>query len=161
MPKKAYVHHFDVEDDEDKITKERIQYLKDNYTLEDFMKYDKTQEVLEQNYIWQCDKYCDTILNNFYKAEVEYCKADLSTLFYNEEYNDHLSDFCAIVFRHVKPVYDLDNIYYDEALCNGFIKYHEEHINDGEEERLRKQRENYKKMANAGKKFDWGTKTYK
>ena len=161
MPKKIYTHYFDVDDDEDKILEERVQYLKDNYTLEDFLKYDKTREVLEQNYIWQFDKECEIILNNFYEGEVEFCQADLSTLFYNESNNEHLSDFCAIVFHHVKPKYDLDNIYYDEGLCKSFLIYHEEHINDAEEERLKKQRDSYKKMDNAGKKFDWGTRTYK
>mgnify|MGYP006210869767 CR=1 FL=1 len=161
MPKKKYVHYFDVENEDDKNLEERIDYLKSNYTLDDFLKYDKTREVLEQHYIWDFDKECDFIINNFYKGEVDFCKADLSTLFNNESNYDHVINFRSIIFRHVKPKYNLDNVYYDEGLCRGFITYHEEHVNDDEEERLREQRENYKKTSNAGKTFDWGAKTYK
>jgi hypothetical protein len=161
MPKKKYVHYFDVENEDDKNLEERIDYLKSNYTLDDFLKYDKTRDVLEQNYIWDFDKECDSIINNFYKSEVDFCKADLSTLFNNESNYDHIANLRSIIFRHVKPKYNLDNVYYDEVLCRSFITYHEEHVNDDEEKRLRIQRENYKKMSNAGKTFDWGTKTYK
>jgi len=161
MPKRTINLHYDNDPDEDSALQNRIESMENNYTLEDFMKYDKTRDILEQNYIWEFEKVCEETLNHFYESEVDFCKADLSTLFNNESNHENCGAFRAIVFKHVRPKYDLNLIYYDEKLCKTFIQYHEEHIKDKEMERLKKQRENYSKMDNSGKTFAWGTKSYK
>lgn len=161
MPKRTINLHYDNDSNEDSVLQNRIESMENNYTLEDFMKYDKTRDILEQNYIWEFEKVCEETLNRFYESEVDFCKSDLSALFNNESNYENCGVFRAIVFKHVRPKYDLNLIYYDENLCKSFIQYHEEHIKDKEEERLQKQRENYSNMDNSGKTFEWGTKSYK
>ena len=153
--------HYDEDYDSEAEVLERIKHLEENYTLEDFLDFPKTREVLEQHFIWNFEKDCDDRLDSFYESEVEFCQSDFSTLFINEREFDHKGDFRGIIFKHIKPKYDLDLVYYDDALCKSFEDFHEENKKIKEEERLRKVRENYSKTNNAGKSFDWGTKTYK
>ena len=81
MPKRYTDDINEYNSDSDEGLCERGQYLKDNFTLEDFLEFDKTREILQQNFMWKFDNECETLLENFYKADVDYCNSDLSTLF--------------------------------------------------------------------------------
>lgn len=161
MPKRYTDDINEYNSDSDEGLCERGQYLKDNFTLEDFLEFDKTREILQQNFMWKFDNECETLLENFYKAEVDYCNSDLSTLFINEKDYENRGFFEAIVFNHVKPKYDLDLLYENPHFCSSFLEFHQEKSEELERERLRLQRENYNKTKNAGKTFDWNLKTYK
>ena len=140
---------------------EKGQYLKENFTLEDFLEFSKTKEILDQNHLWKFERNCEVILEKFYKAEVDFCQGDLSTLFNNETGYENRGYFEAVVFNHVKPKYDLELLYDNPSFCNSFIEFHDKKVAENIAERLRLQRENYNKTENAGKKFDWSPKTYK
>ena len=69
--------------------------------------------------------------------------------------------FQAIVFNYVKPKYDVEVLYDNPSLCRSFIEHHGDKSAEEEKERLEEQRENYKKTSNAGKIFNWSSKSYK
>ena len=157
---KFYDHQDNDVSDTDNVLNERIQFMSENFALEDFLEFNPTRDFLEQNFVWEFEKKCEEPLERFYKGEVDYCRADLSTLFNNEINYEHRGIFQAIVFNHIKPKYDLDPLYCDASLCNIFLARYEDQLHLQEQERLKKQRENYKKNT-TGKTFDWSTKTYK
>ena len=158
MMSKFYDHQDDDILDTDEALYERVQFMSNNFTLEDFLGFDKTRDFLEQNYVWEFEKRCEEPLERFYKVEVDYCQGLRSTLFNNERNYEHRGIFQAIVFNHIKPKYDLDSLYCDASLCNRFIEQYEDQVHSLEREQ---QLENYKKDSNTRKIFDWSTKTYK
>ena len=162
MPKRyntmEFAQHDNNSDDEES---EQVKFMKENFTLEDFLAFKPTQEILEQNRLWEFDKKCDELLEKFYMAEVDFCKCNMSTLFINETDYANRGYFNAIVAHHVKPVYNLDVIYDNLSLCKLFMDHHQDRRVEIERERMQKLREMYKKTSNAGKTFDWSTKSYK
>lgn len=161
MPKRYSETYNDCSSDSEEDLCERGQYLKDNFTLDDFLEFDKTKDILRQNFIWKFDRECETILENFYKGEVDHCNSDLSTLFTNEKEYENRGFFEAVVFNHVKPHYNLEQLYDNPHFCNSFLEFHQDKYEEAEKERLHIQRENYNKTKNSGKIFDWKVKTFK
>ena len=66
----------DIPTDSEDCLCEKGQYLKDNFTLEDFLEFSKTKEILDQNHLWEFERNCEVILEKFYKAEVDFCQGD-------------------------------------------------------------------------------------
>lgn len=140
---------------------EEVEFMKENFTLEDFLAFKPTQEILEQTRIWDFDKKCNELLEKFYMAEVDFCKCNISTLFINETDYSNRGYFNAIVAHHVKPVYNLDVIYDDLSLCKLFMEQHQDRRVEIERERMQKLHDTYEKTDGAGKTFDWSTNSYK
>ena len=161
MPKRYIDNNNEESSDSENDVCEKGEYIRDNFTLEDFVAFDKTRNILHQNYIWEFDKECGVLLENFYKGEVKYCQRDQSTLFANEKDQNNYGYFENLVFNHVKPKYELDLLYNNPDLCTSFLDFNKDRVEEIEKERLRVQRENYSKTKNANKTFDWTLKTHK
>jgi len=65
-----------------------------------------------------------------------------------------------IVFNNIEPQYDLTIFYDYPYLAQSLIDDENAIKQREEEERLQRQRELYLATKNAGKKFNWATKTY-
>ena len=121
--------------DEEEEYSEMGVYLKENYDLQDFLNYTKTRDILNKNSRWVYENKMDDIIAAFYKGEVDFNKADNSTLFANEQNYKRLGIFQAMVYTCLEPKYDLE-IYgqtakidlkkrenlYQESRANGLIR---------------------------------------
>ena len=136
-------------------------FLKNNFTIEDFLNYKDTREILDRNARWDFEKNLDEILENFYKGEVDYSQHDLSTVFSLEKNYSKLGYLQAIVYNNIKPKYDLDMFYLQPILAKSMVESYDERMKENGELRLQNLRDEYKKSDNAYKKFNWGSKTYK
>ena len=59
-----------------------IEFLKDVFTMDDFLNCEQTKYFLDQDYDWKHQKY-EEELYGFYTNEVTYCKENLDPYFSN------------------------------------------------------------------------------
>jgi hypothetical protein len=142
-------------DEADQILNERVNYMSSNFTLEDFLEFDKTRDFLTQNYLWQFEQTCGEALEKFYENEVNFCRKDMSTLFKNEINHTNSELFKSIVLNNLEPIYDLDMIYCDESLSRIFVEQREEQSRKNKE---RKNKERLNTNVPTVKKFNWENK---
>jgi len=138
-----------------------VKILKQSFDLKDFLNFGPTRQILEQEYEWKFDCDCDDALDKFFRNEVNYCQASMSTLFNNEIDYEHMGIFKNLVFNNLMPNYDLEVFYNNPQLAKTMVQSYEERQIAKEKQRLAEIRKNYENSKNAGKKFDWGTRTYK
>jgi len=138
-------------------SEENVQLLKEKFTLDDFLDYEETYKILHQNFIWEYERNCEPVLEHFYKYETGYCNSSVATAFANECEEEHLGDFLGIVFRNIKPTYDL-NIFYDNpSLAKSMVITYNDRIEKKKEDHI----EAIRASAGPVKTYDWSTKTYK
>ena len=105
------------ENEEDMIT-----CIKENYTLDDFLKSKVTGQILYDDAVNKYENNVEKKVEDFYKKEVDYACYSGATIFNNEKDYDHLYDLFKIVFSNVNLKYNLDTIYNDEYILNEFAK---------------------------------------
>jgi len=150
----------DLEEDEETIRERQI--LKECFKEEDFLEFQETREILEQEFRWKFEKELEPKLEGFWGKQVDMCRNQGSTLFDNEIDYAHVGTFIGTVFEYLKPKYDLEIFYDCPQLAKSMVNTHEERKKRIAEQRVKDIRENYKKSSdNANKKFDWTTKSYK
>jgi len=151
--------------DEDEYDEETIrdrQILKECFKLEDFLTFHQTRDILENEFRWNYEKKCESLLETFWKKQVDICRNRDSTLFDNEVNYSHMGTFLGTVFSNLQPQYDLEIFYDTPSMASTMVKTHEERKDKLNLERLENIREKYKDSSNnANKKFDWSTKVYK
>ncbi len=136
-------------------------YLKNTFSLHDFLEYGKTREILERNRRWQYEKKLEKDIEFFYKGEIDYNKTDLSSMFANEDNYKNLGFFQYLVYSQLKPKYDLEIFYLNPEYAREMVESIEERAIEKEKQRLNNIRNNYLKLDNSKKSFNWKTKTYK
>ena len=137
------------------------EYLKDNFVLEDFLKFNKTNEILERNNRWEYENKMDDVIERFYKGEVDYNKTDISSLFANEINYKNLGIFQAMLYKNLKPKYDLEIFYLNPEYAKEMVESLEERLKEEENNRLQSIRNNYLSQNNSNNEFNWVNKTYK
>ena len=135
-------------------------FLKNNFILDDYLKSTETRSILEQLHEWNVEKKCDPQIVDFYKREIRTTANCLASLFAYDRGGHHAGTLTGIVFNNIEPKYDLTIFYDYPYLAQGLIEDKEGMKKREEEERLQRQRELYLATQNAGKKFNWATKTY-
>tara|TARA_Y100000389_G_scaffold198642_1_gene235515 strand:+ start:33 stop:518 length:486 start_codon:yes stop_codon:yes gene_type:complete len=136
-------------------------YLKENFNLDDFLDFDKTRDILVINNRWNVEKNLDSIINDFYKGEIDYNKTDNASMFANELNYKNLGIFQALVYTNLKPKYNLEIFYTNPEYAKEMVESLEDRILEKQQERLENIRKKYLNTDNANKKFNWSTKTYK
>ena len=143
---------------------ELVKDLKEHFTLENFLEYEETYDILETNWFFAFADKCEKEIWDFYEHECSVMKRKLSTLFYYDTDGSGMlaGKLSAIVFANIKPQYDLDYIYKYPHLARPLIEDRDNKKKRGEEERRRLIQENYEEtVKKRGKTFNWATKTYK
>jgi len=135
-------------------------FLKDHFSLDDYLKYPETRCILEQFHEWNIEKKCELPLIHFYTGEITATSNCLATIFASDRGAHHVGTLIGIVFNHIEPQYDLTIFYDYPYLAQGLIDDEKAIKRREEEERLQRQRELYLATNNVGKKFNWATKTY-
>ena len=135
-------------------------FLKDHFSLNDYLKYPETRCILEQFHEWNVDKKCEPQIIHFYKDEITATANCLASLFAYDRGGHQAGILAGIVFNHIEAQYDLAIFYDYPYLAQGLIDDEKAIKQREEEERLQRQRELYLATNNAGKKFNWATKTY-
>jgi hypothetical protein len=148
-------------DDEDEIYGEMGIFLKNNYTLDDFLNFHETRFILQENARWDCEKNLDEDIEMFYKGEVEYSKKDLSNIFSLEDGHSKLGDLQTIIYTNLKPRYNLEIFYLQPILAKKMVESYDERKKENTELRLQNIRNEYNKTINANKEYNWKNKMFK
>ncbi len=146
----------DTEEDSDLVT-----FLKENFTVQDFLNFKDTREILERQHRENFEKNCFPKLESFYKNEVDLWKREQSLLFVNENGYRNLGCFIESVYSCIEPDYDLTVFYDNPVLAKNMVESYEERIKIGEEELKKKRLEEIMKEENIMKNYDWKNKKYK
>jgi hypothetical protein len=94
----------DGEEEEDTL----VTFLKERFTLQDFLNFEETNFILEQQRRQKFDKDCGPLLEEFYIGEVDYWNNSLCPLFINESNHVNLGCFIETVYSSLKPEYGRD-----------------------------------------------------
>lgn len=110
---------------------EIIQFLKEKYTLKDFLKHPTIGEILKTHAIWDYEEKVEPQIEKFYKEEVDVCNYTGATVFNHEVDYAHLYDLFKIIFNNIELNYDEKLIFDNPALVKEFVdseakKYDEE-----------------------------------
>jgi hypothetical protein len=139
---------------------ERVGFLKENFTLLDFLKDENTYDILESNYIWKVDNDLYGPIEDFYKDAVDYNKSNHSLLFSNEHNYKSLGELQGVVYRSLEKQYNL-NIFYDHPdYAESMVENYNNRIKNEKREERMKIKEEYNKQSNANMKFDWSTRKF-
>ena len=135
-----------------------VKFLKEVFTLDDFLDCEKTKYLLDQDYEWKQQKF-EEELYEFYKNEVKYCKENLDPYFSNLFCN--FNKLLNIVNKNIKRDYDLDIFYENTLLAQPLIDKFDEYNERLKIDKKKKIAENYnEKCKNKGKKFNWNIKKH-
>ena len=156
------VYDSDAEMEEEEEKNRKSQILKECFNLEDFLEFQETKEILEDDFGENFEKECVPQLKSFWEKQVDMCREKDSTLFKHEVDHSHFDTFLDTVFEYLVPNYNLELFYESPDLADNMVRTYTEREKIYNEQRLADIRENYKKSSiNANKSFDWTTKTYK
>ena len=150
--------------DEEEEYSEMGVYLKENYDLQDFLNYTKTRDILNKNSRWVYENKMDDIIAAFYKGEIDFNKADNSTLFANEQNYKRLGIFQAMIYTCLEPKYDLEIFYLNPIFAKDMVESMDERILESKRARISNIRNNYLQNKDTKENkvnFNWSTKTYK
>ena len=135
-----------------------IKFLKEVFTIDNFLECEKTKYLLDQDYEWKQHKF-EEELYEFYKIEVDYCKANLDPYFSNCFCN--FNKLFTIINKNIKREYDLDIFYENTLLAQPLIDKFDEYNDKLKIDKKKKIAENYnEKCKNKGKKFNWNIKKH-
>ena len=138
-----------------------VNFLKEHFSLEDYLKHPETKAILEQMHLWAFTKKCEEDIINYYVNDAKKAAASDASIFAYDPGGHHAGTLAGLVYKYIEPEYDLTVFYDYPHLAQSLIEDHESIKQREEEERIRKRRELYLATKNVGKKFDWATKTYK
>lgn len=157
LQKEQEINSQDSDEEEDNL----VIFLKENYTLQDYLNFKETREMLEIQRRQKFNDICAPLLENFYMNEVDYWTNSLSPIFINETNYVNLGCFIETIYSSIKREYDLTIFYEDPCLAKNMVETYEERVKEGEGW-LRQQRKNdIMKQENIMKKYDWKNKKYK
>ena len=141
------------------------QVWREKYTLEDFLKCDKTREILEQNWFYEFNRKYEPEIEKIYESERIYCQENTSTLFYYDRCGSFVSHLTTMLFEYIKPRYDLEFFYNNPNLAKPLIEKMKNIKQEQEEEHKRLIKENYQQhqtqenfSKESLKKFNWEKK---
>lgn len=155
--KDLFLHEENTDIEEDN-NETNIEFLKDVFTIDDFLSCEKTKYLLDEDYNWRQQKF-EEELYNFYTNEVTYCKEHLDPYFSNIFCN--FNKLYNIVNKNIKKEYDLNIFYENTLLAQPLIDKFDDYNNQIKINKKKQIVENYNnKCKNKGKKFNWNTKTH-
>lgn len=145
-------------DDNNNNNETNAEFLKDVFTIEDFLDCEKTKYLLEQENEWKKHSF-EEDLYNFYTKEKNYSNEILDSYFSNNFCN--FNKLFNIVNANIEPKYDLNIFYENSFLAQPLIDKMDDFNNQLKINRKKEIAENYdKKCKNKGKLFNWGTKKH-
>ena len=136
-------------------------FLKEKFSIKDFLKHPKTKSILDQMHLWTFTDKCEKAIIEYYLNETKEAADTDASIFACDRGGHHAGTLAGIVFNAIEPQYDLTIFYDYPYLAQPLINNYELIKEEEEKERLRKQREIYLATKNVGKIFNWATKTYK
>lgn len=150
-----FEHHHNIEEDSN------IKFLKDHFSLDDFLDFNETRELLYNDFVENYENGCEKEIEDFYERETKFCNQTLSTAFACGNEQEHLGSFLALVFRNIEPKYNL-NIFYDEPkLAENMVLTYNNRLEKMHNNKLKKRREKIlKNNRERGNVFDLSTKSF-
>ena len=147
------------EDDLLKIDEENnANFLKEVFTIDDYLNCEKTKYLLEQDRKWKNLNF-EEELYIFFHNEVKYCNNNYKPFFSNNLCN--FNKLLNIINKNIKHEYDL-NIFYENTLLAQPLINKMDYNNELYKINKKKEiAENYnKKCKSKGKLFNWNNKKY-
>jgi hypothetical protein len=158
LEKKQEINYQDSEEEEEDVL---VIFLKENYTLQDYLNFKETREMLEIRRRQKFNDICVPLLEGFYTNEVDYWTNSLSPIFINETNYVNLGCFIETIYSSIKPEYDLTIFYDDPCLAKNMVETYEERVKEGDDWLRQQRNKDIMKQENIMKKYDWKNKKYK
>ena len=133
-------------------------FLKEVFTLDDFLECEKTKYLLDEDLKWKKLNF-EEELYKFFDNELQYCNNNYKPFFTNNFCN--FNKLLTIVNKYIEPEYDL-NIFYENTLLAQPLINKMDYNNELYKINKKKEiAENYnKKCKSKGKLFNWNNKKY-
>ena len=138
-----------------------VHFLKEKFTLNDFLNFQETRDILELQRRQKFDMICSPLLEDFYISEVDYWSNSISPLFINENNHRNLGCFIETIYSVIKPEYDLTIFYDNPYLARNMVETYEERKKQRDIQLRQERLDEMMKQGNIMKKYDWGNKKYK
>jgi hypothetical protein len=97
------------------------EYLRENYTENDFLNNGKTREILFNNFMEKFDRKLANQVELFYEKERCEMVNSVSNMFYYDTQGHFVSELKGIILSHIKPKYDLEILYESPHLASHMI----------------------------------------
>lgn len=157
IKKDVYLNEEETDGDND-YNESNIEFLKEVFTIDDFLDCEKTKYLLDQDCEWKSHNFEEDIYD-FYTKEVKYCNENLDPYFSNIFCN--FNKLLNIVNNYIEPQYNLNIFYENTLLAQPLIDkfdYNNELIKINRKKEIE---ENYNNICkNKGKLFNWTTKKH-
>ena len=156
---KKYIFFNEEYDENDNDNNEKnIDFLKNKFTIDDFLECEKTKYLLDQNYEWNNHNF-EEDLYDFFTKEVNYCNENLDPYFSNKFCN--FNKLFNIINKNIKKEYKLDVFYENTLLAQPLINKFDEYNEKLKIDKKKQIAENYnEKYKNKDKLFNWNTKKH-
>jgi len=95
--------------------------LRETFSLKDFLNCEKTSQILQDNWYLDFTSKYEGKLEELYETERKYFRENISTLFYYDTDGTFVSHLKEILYKHIKPKYDLEVFYENPHLAMPLI----------------------------------------
>ena len=137
-----------------------VDYLKETYTLDDFMSCRKTRNILEfERYNTYCGA-CEKDILDFYSHQCRCAYESVSSILFHDTAATKAGILSSIVYDNIEPVYDLEVFSAQPSLAAPLRLERERVKAQKEAERKRVLREAAAAAKSSKKNFDWITRKY-
>ena len=148
-----YTEEINSEEEDANREAESIQYLKDNFTYEDFWDYLPTQNILKNEFIQTFNDGVGKQIADLYAQERMHSIRQFSNLFAFDVDGTRGGFLESIVFNNIEKEYDIDIFYKNPQWATSFVSYHLEH---GKKEKKKV----FVIPKKSLRKFNWANKSY-
>ena len=133
---------------------ERVQFLKENFSLKDFWDYIPTQKILKNEFLQKYTETAGKEIADFYSKQHKYSHSKDASLFALDPHHTKNGFFESLIFNHIKKEYDIEIFYENTDWTDSFVQYQ---LNSKSPSKDKPKIISKKSL----RKFDWVLKTYK
>ena len=105
---------------------EQCEYLMTMYNLDDFLKCNATNKILQEEHNYNFEKYMEPKILNFYNIMKNETFIKNSNLFKKDKGGNASGELVAIIFNNLNKKYNLDIFYNNPELASPLIEMEKE-----------------------------------
>lgn len=105
---------------------EQGEYLMTMYNLDDFLRCNATNKILQEEHNYSFEKYMEPKILNFYNIMKNETFIKNSNLFKKDKGGNASGELVSIIFNNLKKKYDLDIFYKNPELASPLIEMEKE-----------------------------------
>ena len=142
----------DTEEEEEQFFLDKVNNLKQTYTMDHFMNYVPTNKILKNNFEEVFNKKAGDDIQKFYLEEWQRSKRRQSSMMAFDNDGKIGAAIASIVFKHIQKNYTLDIFYENPELADDMIQFYKEKVEEKHQPKIIP-----KKSLRI---FNWGTRSF-